>query len=70
MPSQMLMEFPPFLLLQAQLVLCLCVQEAWVRSFVSDTSCVFLPGKELGQHFPVAKTSPVSLKYQDQFSKV
>lgn len=41
MLSQMLMEFPPFLLLQALLVLCLCVQEAWFRPFVSDTSlCV------------------------------
>lgn len=68
--SQMLMEFPAFLLLQALLVLCLCVQEGWFRSFVSDTSHVFLPGKELGQHFPMAKTSPVSLKHQDQFSKV
>ena len=43
MLSQILTEFPPFLLLQALLVGCLCVQETWLRSFVSDTRLVCVP---------------------------
>lgn len=60
MLSQRLMEFPLFLLLQALLVLCLCVQEAFrFRSFVSDTSCVFLPEKEFpGPNFTCVTEAP------------